>query len=191
MEISHAEDARSLPLAHHIPPVVAYARLDTFSTASGSPTVVVSDSVVVPDSGFIFVSFSATQKMDLTLTVSPPYFVTKPYIADYGVSIDLPAAIQYKVRSSMTETEFWLAGNFVPTKPVAGSAVFKVTTPGKHMVYFLTEVALDIEDDGARSVLENISLSAIFIQHNSASMQGAMLLGSGGKGPSSQGPVGR
>jgi hypothetical protein len=190
VEIRHAEDAGSLPLAHHIPPMVAYERLTSFSTASASPTVVLSDSLVIPDSGFIFVSFSATQKLDLSLIVDPPYFVTKRYIADYGVSVDQPSTIQYKVRSSMTETDFWLAGQYVPTKSVAGSAIFRVSTPGKHMVYLLTEVALDI-DTGARSVMENISLSAVFIEHDSSSLEGAMSMSSGGQRSSPQKPIGR
>jgi hypothetical protein len=190
VEISHAEDASSLPLAHHTPPVLAYERLDTFSTASASPTVVVSDSLVVPDSGFIFVSFSATQKLDVTVIPDPPYVVARRYIADYGVSVDQPSTLQYSVRSSILETEVWFAGLYVPTKAVAGTAVFKVTTPGKHIVYFLTEVAYDI-DSGARSVLSDISLSAIFIEHDSASMQGAMLLSGGRQRASAQAPVGR
>ena len=190
VQIAHAADATSLPLAHHAPPVVTNERMVSFSTASTSPAVVVSDSLVVPDSGYIFVSFSATQKLDLTLTVDPPYFVTRRCIADYGVSVDQSSAMQYNVRSSMTETDFWLAGQYVPTKCVAGSAVFKVTTPGKHMVYLLTEVALAI-DSGARSVLENVSLTAVFIEHDSSSLQAAMLLGSAGPRATPQGPIGR
>ena len=190
VEISHAEDATSLPLAHHTPPVLAYAKMLSFSTASASPTVVISDSLVVPDSGYIFVSFSATQELDVTVIPDPPYVVARRYIADYGVSVDQPSTLQYKVRSSILETEVWFAGLYVPTKAVAGTAVFKVATPGKHMVYFLTEVAYAV-DSGARSVLEDISLTAIFIEHDSASMQGAMLLSNGGRRSSSQGPVGR
>ncbi len=189
VEISHAEDARSLPLAHHTPPVLAYEKIASFATPSMSPTVVVSDTLVTPDSGFIFVSFSATQKLDLSLIVDPPYFVTKRYIADYGVSIDQPSTMQYKVRSSMTETDFWYAGQYLPTKPVAGSAAFEVD-PGQHIVYFLTEVALDI-DSGAKSKIDDISLTAVFIQYDSSSMEDAMLLSNRGTGPSSRSLIGR
>jgi hypothetical protein len=181
VEISHAEDATSLPMAHHIPPVVVYEKLASFSSAASSPTVVLSDTLVAPGSGFIYVSFSATQKLDLSLTVDPPYFVTRRYIADYGVSIDQPSAFQYKVRSSMTENDFWYAGQYVPTKAVAGSATFQVDA-GEHVVYFLSEVALDI-DSGARSMIDNISMTAVYIQYDSASLEAATLLS--GAGPAS------
>jgi hypothetical protein len=189
VEISHAEDATSLPFAHHTPPFLTYAESDNFSTASASPAVVLSDTITVPASGFLYVSFSATQKLDLRLIVEPPYFVTNRYIADYGIAIDLTSALQYKVRSSMTETDFWLAGQYLPSKPVAGSAVFAVG-PGQHAVHFLTEVALDI-DSGAKSTLENISLTTMFFQYDSESMEAAMLMSGGRTGQSRIGPSDR
>jgi hypothetical protein len=175
--LSHAEDASSLPFAHHYPPFVAHTEAEDFSTASSSPTVVVSDSIIAPDSGFVYVSFSATQKLDLGLTVDPPYFVTRRYIADYGLAVDQTSTMEYKVRSSMTDTNFWLAGQYVPSKPVAGSAVFEVG-PGWHYFYLLTDVALDI-DSGAKSILEDVSVTAIYFQYDSSSMQSAILLGMG------------
>jgi hypothetical protein len=191
VEISHAEDATSLPLAHHTPPIVAYERPEgSFSTASKSPTVVVSDSLVVPTSGFILVSFTATQKLDVTAIPDPPYVTTKRYIADYGVSIDTQSSLQYSVRSSMLDTDVWFAGLYVPTKPVSGSAVFEVATPGKHLVHFLTKVAYDV-DTGARSVLEDISLNAVFIEHDSSSLEGTMLISNGAGPAGMRGPTGR
>jgi hypothetical protein len=178
VEISHAEDATLLPFAHHIPPFLTNVELEDFATSSSSPTVVVSDSILAPASGFIHVIFSATQKLDVIGIPDPPYVQTRRCIADYGVGIDQTSIMQYSVTSSVTETDVWFAGLYVPSKCVTGSTVFEVD-PGWHKIHLLTRVAYAI-DSGARSRLEDISLTTVYFQYDSESVQGAMLMSQGG-----------
>jgi hypothetical protein len=181
--VSHAENATSLPFAHHTPPFLATAGLERFSTASASPTVVLSDSITVPAAGFLYVTFSATQKLDTLGIPTPPYVEIKRYFADYGIGLDQTSSMDYSVRSSVTETEVWFSGVFyVPSKAVGGSVALEVA-PGQHEINLLTRVAYAI-DPGARSRLEDISLTVVYFQYDSESLEAAMLLSGAGRAAS-------
>jgi hypothetical protein len=187
VEVSHAADATSLPFAHHTPPFLTNTRLGGFATASSSPTVVISDSITVPAAGFLYVTFSATQKLDTLGIPTPPYVETKRYFADYGIGVDQASTMDYRVRSSVTETNVWFSGVFyVPSKSVTGSVVLEVG-PGQHEVYFLTRVAYAI-DSGARSRLEDISLTAVYFEYDTSSMEAVMLMSGSGAGRGRRGP---
>ena len=186
--ISHAEDAGSLPFAHHTPPFLTNTRLDRFSTASASPTIVLSDSITAPTAGFLYVTFSATQKLDTLGIPTPPYVETKRYFADYGIGLDQASTMDYRVRSSVTETNVWFSGVFyVPSKSVSGAVVLEVGA-GQHEINLLTRVAYAI-DSGARSRLEDVSLTAAYFQYDSQSLEAAMLMS--GAGRAGSGPLER
>jgi hypothetical protein len=176
--ISHAEDATSLPFAHQYPAVIMSTETPTFVGDSADPEIVDSLTITVPADGFLYVSFSATQLLDVVQEGIPPEAVAKRYIASYGVSIDDDESYDYSVSSSMLEQEFWVAGTYRPLKAIAGSTVQPVTA-GEHTVFFLTDMITEI-DAGADNNIQDISLSAIFFAYDNLSFQAALLAGETG-----------
>jgi hypothetical protein len=168
--LAHAEDAGSLPFAHHFPPMAASAEADSFK--SDDLGIVVVDSVVIdaPADGFVYISFSGGQKLD---TFGHVILVPRRYMATYGVTVDGTSEIDYFVTSSMQDTVFYfdVNGLHVPTKPIMGTTLRQVTK-GTHTVYFLTQITLAI-DSGVRNRLENPSLVAVFMQSFPTTMLGA------------------
>ena len=162
--LSHAEDATGFPFAHHYPPVVAHTSRSEYLSNVAGLSVVDSLTIVAPDTGFLFVSFSATQNLYVIPGITPPLDY-KRYIADYGVALDQTSDLDYVVRSSMLDEESW--GTFFPIVPansVAGSTLFPIGS-GEHVVYFLTELILD-PDSGAYNDVENISMTAIYLPYD-------------------------
>jgi hypothetical protein len=170
--VSHAEDASSLPFAHHVAPVIGYSERSSFESASTLPTVVDSVTVTAPGDGFLYVSFSATQKLDVDFEGPPWKWVPKRYIARYGTAVDSALTIDYYVTSSMQDTIFWDPASLVPSKPITGSTVRPVLE-GQHTVYFMTEMILPV-DSGADNNLEKASLTAIYFPYDSAALGTAL-----------------
>jgi hypothetical protein len=178
--LSHAEDASTLPFAHHYPPMVAYSVTDTtFESVSTAPAVVRAVAFDAPMDGFVQVSFSGSQMLDTAVVVSPPEIVPMRYIAKYGVSLDESAAFDYFVTSSMQDTVFYVGALYVPSKAVAGTTVLGVSK-GPHTVYFLTQISTAI-DSGAQNRIESPSLVAIFFPYDTASYPTAMPGSAGGR----------
>jgi hypothetical protein len=163
--ISHAGDASSLPFAHHYPPVVAHTSRTEYSSDAAGLNIVDSLTITAPDTGLIFVTFSATQNLYVVPGITPP-LEYKRYIADYGVSLDQASSMDYEVRSSMLETESWgTIFPIVPANSVSGSTLFQAGS-GEHVVYFLTELILD-PDGGALNDVDDISMTAIYLPYDS------------------------
>jgi hypothetical protein len=166
--LSHAEDAGLMPFAHHFAPIIEHSEVGSHTSTSSTPVVVDSLVIAVPDSGFIQITYSLTQKLDLLITIEDPFFVPRRYIAEYGVSIDQTGEMDYKVTSSMQHADFWAAGAYVATKPVAGTTVLQVDQ-GTHVIYLLTRRVLAI-DSGAENEMENTSLTAVYYPFNSTAV---------------------
>jgi hypothetical protein len=156
--LSHAADASAMPFAHHYAPMVAHSETTAFESDATVPTVVRSVTLKAPTDGFLYISFSGTQKLDVSF-VFPPRWVAKRYVAEYGIAVDATDQFTYSVSSSMQDTVF-VGGIYVPTKPVMGVTVRPVSE-GTHTVYFLTAVSIPL-DSGVRSKLDAPSLVAIF-----------------------------
>jgi hypothetical protein len=170
--LSHAEDASSLPFAHHYPPMVAYADTDaTFESASTSPVVVRSVTFDAPLDGFVEVSFSGSQMLDTAVVCCPPEVVAMRYMARYGVALDGSSAFDYFVTSSMQDTVFYVGGLYVPSKAVAGTIAVPISK-GSHTVYFLTQILTAI-DSGAENRIGNPSLVAVFIPYDTTTYPAA------------------
>jgi hypothetical protein len=190
VEIAHAEDATSLAFAHHYAPVVAHRRVESF--LSGSEDVLMVDSVLiaVPDTGFLYISFSLTQKLHIELEGFPPELRPKRYYAEYGIGLDEVDTMVYSLTSSMQDTMF-VAGfpeTYVASKPISGSVVLPVGA-GIHAVNLLTDLVLKIEA-AAKNSLEDISLTAIYFPYDSGFLQAAMMTG-GARGSVPQVRIGR
>jgi hypothetical protein len=145
--------------------VVAHTSRPEYVSDAEGLSIVDSLTITAPDTGFIFVTFSATQNLYVIPGITPP-LEYKRYIADYGVALDQTFEMDYEVRSSMLETESW--GTFFPIVPansVSGSTLFPAAV-GEHVVYFLTELILD-PDAGAYNDVENISMTAIYLPYDS------------------------
>jgi hypothetical protein len=171
--LSHAEDASSLPFAHHYPPMVAYSATDTtFESGSTSLVVVRAATFDAPMDGFVQVSFSGSQLLDTAVVCCPPQVVPLRYMAKYGVSLDGPSPFDYFVTSSMQDTVFYVGGLYVPSKVIAGTALLPVAK-GPHTVYFLTQISTTI-DSGAQNRFANPSLVAIFFPYDTASYPAAL-----------------
>jgi hypothetical protein len=177
--VSHAEDASTLPFAHHYPPIVMSTDTTMFEGDSTEPEIVDSLSFTAPAEGYVFISFSATQLLDIDQEGIPPEVVARRYIASYGVSVDDEEAFDYSVSSSMLDSLFWVAGTYRPMKAVAGTTVQPVTE-GVHTVYFLTSMITEI-DPGADNILEDISLTALYVAYDDQIFQTALLSSRGGQ----------
>jgi hypothetical protein len=174
VSLAHAADARSLPFAHHYPPIVAYARADSFKSDSQEIVVVDSVSIYAPDSGFVQVWFSGGQKLDTTSKGFPPRLSALRYIAAYGFSVDDRHNPVYMLTSDIQDTVFYaLPQLYVPTKCISGTAVVPVTG-GRHTVYFLTYIAVEI-DAGAMNTIESPSLVAVYYALDSTAFASMMM----------------
>ena len=170
--LSHAGDASGLPFAHHYPPFVAYAEADSFKSSSYDLVIVDSVSIEAPVDGFIQVSFSGGQRLDVGTDCCPPVFLPLRYIAKYGIGIDDAASFVYYLTSNMHDTAIYSVPELqVATKPFAGTAV-RPAARGTHTVYFLTQLTVQ-EDEGARNTIENPSLVVTFFPLDSAGLVGA------------------
>lgn len=188
--LSHADDASSLPFAHHYPPFVAHAEGDSFKSSSYDLVVVDSVSIDAPVDGFIQVSFSGGQKLDVGTDCCPPVFLPLRYIARYGIGIDNASTLDYYLTSNMHDTAIYSVPELeVATKPFAGSTVRPVPK-GIHIVYFLTQLTVQ-EDEGAENTIENPSLVVAFFPFDSAGLAGAASGGAGGAARSVQGGLTR
>jgi hypothetical protein len=170
--VSHAADASTLPFAHHYAPVISYSQMGAFESSATEPVVVDSLSLTAPDDGFIYISFSATQVLDVDFEGPPWRWVPKRYIARYGVAVDSTLGLQYSVTSSMQDTLFWDPTDLLPSSPVAGSVVRPVLA-GEHKVYFMTEMILPV-DSGADNNLSDISVTAIYYPYDSSAFVSKM-----------------
>jgi hypothetical protein len=177
--VSHAEDASSLPFAHHYPPVIAHSQREDFLSGSESVMIIDSLTITVPDTGYVFVSFSLSQRLHLELEGFPPEWRPKRYMGNYGAAVDQSSTIDYGVTSSMQDSIFWAGGLYVPTNSVAGT-IARPVSEGTHTIFLLTELVLKM-DAAAKNNLEDISLTAIYFPYDSSSIQSAMLLGGGGR----------
>jgi hypothetical protein len=177
--VSHASDASSIPFAHHYPPFVAHADTSEFATTSTEPVVVRYLTIDAPDTGYVYVTFSLTQKLHLVREGIPPKWVPKRYFGRYGVSLDQSSSPDYSFVSSMLDSLVWLGvgDDYVPEHPLSGSTVLPVGR-GTHDFYLLTELVFDV-DGGAENLLENISLTAIYFQYDASSIESALLSGAG------------
>jgi hypothetical protein len=155
-----------MPFAHHYPPVIGYSEMASFESSVTEVMVVDSLSLTAPDEGFIYVSFSATQVLDVDFEGPPWRWTPKRYIAKYGVAVDSTLGMQYSVTSSMQDTLFWDPVDLLPSNPVAGSVVRPVLA-GEHTVYFMTEMILPV-DAGADNNLSDISVTAIYYPYDSS-----------------------
>jgi hypothetical protein len=171
--LAHAADASALPFAHHYAPMVAHSETTAFESDATVPTIVRSVTLEAPTDGFLYISFSGTQKLDVSF-VFPPRWVAKRYVAEYGVAVDATNEFTYSVTSSMQDTVF-VGGIYVPTKPVMGVTVRPVSA-GAHTVYFLSAVSIPL-DDGVQNRLDSPSLVAIFFPFDAGNYPG-MTLGS-------------
>ena len=177
--LSHAEDASSLPFAHHYPPFVAHAETGEFVSSSYDLEIVDSLSIEAPVDGFIQVSFSGGQQLDTDTECCPPVLVPKRYIARYGIGIDDPSELAYYLTSNMHDTAIYsLPELHVATRPIAGTTVSAVAA-GSHTVYFLTQLTVQV-DTGAENRIENPSLVVVFFPFDSAGIAGATLHGAAG-----------
>ncbi|MFH1313543.1 MAG: hypothetical protein ABIJ00_10025 [Candidatus Eisenbacteria bacterium] len=174
--LSHATDATTMPFAHHYPPVVAHVFKTSYDSTETALDSIAALSIDVPGDGFLYISFSGTQRLHVAEEGPPPVEVPKRYFAEYGVSVDTPGALEYSVTSSMLDTTYWFADH-VPSNSIAGSTVVPVSA-GSHTVYFLTRITLAV-DVGARNVLEKASLTAVYFPYDSESFGSALLRSTG------------
>jgi hypothetical protein len=162
--LSHAEDASDLPFAHHYAPIVAHAEADTFKSISTAFEVVDSVLIDVPTDGFLSVTFSGSQQLDVAEICCPQRSVTRRYIAVYGIGVDTTDAATYSITSSMQDTTYYkLSRTHVPAKAVMGSTVRPVSA-GLHRVYFLTRISVVIDAD-VESKLESPSLTVVYFPY--------------------------
>jgi hypothetical protein len=165
VSLSHAEDASGLAFAHHYPPIIAYHETTTFESDATEDEVVISVAIDAPADGFLYISFSGSQYLDLDLEGFPPNWEAKRYIARYGVAVDT-TDMDYFVTSSMQDTTFWAGGTYVPAKAIAGSTMRSVTA-GSHTVYLLTKIVLEIDSE-AGNIFKKPSLTVVYYPFDNA-----------------------
>jgi hypothetical protein len=169
--ISHATDATTLPFAHHYPPLVAHAFRASYDSNTVDIDSIASVSIEVPAGGFLYVSFSGTQKVNVEY-VHPKNEVGR-YIARYGVAVDGMGAMDYYVTSSLHDSLFWDAPDLVPSAAVSGTTLIPVSE-GTHTVYLLTDVTL-VVDPVSRNIFKNASLVVVYFPYDSSSFGSALL----------------
>ena len=169
--LEHADNATTMPFAHHYPPVLAHGFRGMYQSAVTDIESITSVSIDVPDSGFLHISFSGTQKVNVEY-VHPNDEVGR-YIAQYGVAVDRTDSMDYYVTSSLHDSLFWSEPDLVPSAAVSGTTVIPVLTGGTYDVYLLTDVLLAV-DDVSENIFENASLVVVYFPYDSASFGSAL-----------------
>ena len=133
-----------------------------------------------PQDGFISITFSGSQLLDLAQTCCPPTMVARRYIALYGIGMDTTQQATYSITSSMQDsTSYYLGdGSHVPAKAITGNTVRPVTA-GLHTVYFLTEITVEIDSDVSNKI-ESPSLTVTYFPYDEASYPGPGAARTGG-----------
>jgi hypothetical protein len=165
---SELTDSGATALHYHLEPFVVHTEADTFKTTSTGLEVV--DSVVVdaPRDGFLSITFSGSQLLDVAEICCPMRLAAKRYIALYGVGIDTTDATTYSVTSSMQDTVYYSLGRIhTPAKVVTGNTVRPVSA-GQHTIYFLTRITVVIDAD-VTSKLQSPSLTVVYFPYESGS----------------------
>jgi len=164
--LEHADNATTMPFAHHYPPVLAHGFRGMYQSAVTDIDSIASVSIDVPDSGFLHISFSGTQKVHV-LYVHPNDEVGR-YIAQYGVAVDQTDSMDYYVTSSLHDSLFWDKPDLVPSAAVSGTTVIPVSE-GTHDIYLLTDVTLAVTPGVSENIFENASLVVVYFPYDSAS----------------------
>jgi hypothetical protein len=175
--VSHAEDASTLPFAHQYPAIVADTSIASYASVSNDIEVVTSVDIDAPTDGFLYVTFSGTQKADWRLGGGEDPYIVERYVADYGVAVDSADAMFYSVSSAMQDDFFGPEPLYLPSRSVSGTTVVPVEQ-GQHTVHLLAQVVYEI-DLGAENKFDNVSLVAIYFPYDTESFGTAMLMGAG------------